>query len=124
LSVDLSTYMCHELIAMAWTVAVRRAVSVCIAVYDLSKVCGRQAGVNMRVLLATTANAGHFMPMMPFAKACLRAGHEVRVAARPRSSAPVCCTGRAPTSIPVSGRNSAPFTGTCGVLVSPHDRGS
>lgn len=35
----------------------------------------------MRVLLATTANAGHFGPMVPFARACLRAGHEVLVAA-------------------------------------------
>jgi hypothetical protein len=35
----------------------------------------------MRVLLATTANAGHFGPMLPFAAACRRAGHEVLVAA-------------------------------------------
>lgn len=35
----------------------------------------------MRVLLATTANNGHFGPMLPFAGACRRAGHEVLVAA-------------------------------------------
>ncbi|HYN50594.1 MAG TPA: hypothetical protein VES62_06685 [Thermoleophilaceae bacterium] len=34
----------------------------------------------MRVLFATTANAGHFRPLVPFAEACLRAGHEVLVA--------------------------------------------
>ncbi len=35
----------------------------------------------MRVLVATTAGAGHFGPMVPFALACAAAGHEVRVAA-------------------------------------------
>jgi hypothetical protein len=30
----------------------------------------------MRVLFATTANAGHFGPMVPFARACVAAGHE------------------------------------------------
>jgi UDP:flavonoid glycosyltransferase YjiC (YdhE family) len=35
----------------------------------------------MRVLVATSANAGHFGPMLPFAAACRRAGHEVLVAA-------------------------------------------
>ncbi|CCH33291.1 glycosyltransferase [Actinosynnema sp. NPDC047251] len=35
----------------------------------------------MRVLFATTANIGHFGPMVPFAHACARAGHEVRVCA-------------------------------------------
>lgn len=42
----------------------------------------------MRVLLATTAGAGHFGPMVPVARALLHAGHEVRVAA-PASFAPV-----------------------------------
>ncbi len=42
----------------------------------------------MRVLLATTAGAGHFGPMVPVARALLEAGHEVRVAA-PASFAPV-----------------------------------
>lgn len=35
----------------------------------------------MRVLFSTTAGAGHFGPMVPFAKACHDAGHEVKVAA-------------------------------------------
>jgi hypothetical protein len=43
----------------------------------------------MRVLLATTANAGRFLPMVPFAKSCLRAGHEMRVAA-PGSPTRIC----------------------------------
>src|SRR5262245_20406156 len=35
----------------------------------------------MRVLVATTANDGHFGPLLPFARASAAAGHEVRVAA-------------------------------------------
>ncbi len=35
----------------------------------------------MRVLVATTAGAGHFAPLVPFARACVESGHEVRVAA-------------------------------------------
>ena len=35
----------------------------------------------MRVLFATTAGAGHFGPLVMFARACLDAGHEVLVAA-------------------------------------------
>ena len=35
----------------------------------------------MRVLVATTANDGHFGPLLPFALACADAGHEVAVAA-------------------------------------------
>ena len=35
----------------------------------------------MRVLCATTANDGHFGPLLPFARALAAAGHEVRVAA-------------------------------------------
>jgi UDP:flavonoid glycosyltransferase YjiC (YdhE family) len=35
----------------------------------------------MRFLFATTAGAGHFGPLIPFAKAALTAGHEVAVAA-------------------------------------------
>ena len=34
----------------------------------------------MRVLLTTTGHAGHVLPLVPLARACLRAGHEVRVA--------------------------------------------
>lgn len=40
----------------------------------------------MRVLVATTSGMGHYVPMLPFAAACVRAGHEVQVAA-PRSFA-------------------------------------
>lgn len=35
----------------------------------------------MRVLAATTAGAGHVAGVLPFAGACVRAGHEVRIAA-------------------------------------------
>ncbi|MEO6511957.1 MAG: glycosyltransferase [Nocardioides sp.] len=35
----------------------------------------------MRALFATTANDGHFGPLSPFARSCISAGHEVRVAA-------------------------------------------
>ena len=35
----------------------------------------------MRVLVSTTAGAGHFGPLIPFARACAAAGHEVVVAA-------------------------------------------
>ncbi len=35
----------------------------------------------MRILVATTANTGHFEPVVPFARACAVAGHDVRVAA-------------------------------------------
>ena len=40
----------------------------------------------MRVLAATTAGAGHFAGLLPFARACVERGYEVRVAA-PRSFA-------------------------------------
>jgi UDP:flavonoid glycosyltransferase YjiC (YdhE family) len=35
----------------------------------------------MRVLVSTTAGSGHFGPMVPFARACQAAGHDVAVAA-------------------------------------------
>lgn len=35
----------------------------------------------MRVLFSTTANDGHFGPLLPFVRACAAAGHEVRIAA-------------------------------------------
>ena len=41
----------------------------------------------MRILFAATRTAGHIGPLVPFAHACRRAGHEVLVAA-PRSAAP------------------------------------
>jgi UDP:flavonoid glycosyltransferase YjiC (YdhE family) len=34
----------------------------------------------MRILFTTTRGAGHFSPLVPFARACVRAGHEVLVA--------------------------------------------
>jgi UDP:flavonoid glycosyltransferase YjiC (YdhE family) len=36
--------------------------------------------LTMRVLFATTGGAGHFSPLVPFARACMRAGHDVLVA--------------------------------------------
>ena len=33
----------------------------------------------MRILFSTTRGAGHFNPLVPFAQACMRAGHEVLV---------------------------------------------
>ncbi len=35
----------------------------------------------MRILFASTRSAGHFNPLVPYAHACLRAGHEVLVSA-------------------------------------------
>src|SRR4051794_23055877 len=35
----------------------------------------------MRILFASTRSAGHFNPLVPFAHACVRAGHEVLVSA-------------------------------------------
>jgi UDP:flavonoid glycosyltransferase YjiC (YdhE family) len=35
---------------------------------------------DMRILFTTTRGAGHFGPLLPFANACVRAGHEVSVA--------------------------------------------
>jgi UDP:flavonoid glycosyltransferase YjiC (YdhE family) len=37
----------------------------------------------MRILFASTRGAGHVGPLVPFAHACVAAGHEVRVAAAP-----------------------------------------
>ena len=34
----------------------------------------------MRLLFTTTGHAGHVLPLVPLARACIRAGHEVRVA--------------------------------------------
>ena len=45
-------------------------------------------GLTMRVLLTTHRGAGHFGPLIPFARACLRAGHDVLVAA-PRPAGPM-----------------------------------
>jgi UDP:flavonoid glycosyltransferase YjiC (YdhE family) len=54
----------------------------------------------MRVLCATTANDGHFGPLLPFAAACARAGHEVRVAAPASFAAAVARAGLAHAPFP------------------------
>jgi UDP:flavonoid glycosyltransferase YjiC (YdhE family) len=45
--------------------------------------------VGMRILFATTRGAGHVGPLVPFAHACIAAGHEVLVAAAPSAAAHV-----------------------------------
>jgi UDP:flavonoid glycosyltransferase YjiC (YdhE family) len=53
----------------------------------------------MKVLVATTAGAGHFGPLVPFARALSNAGHDVMVAA-PHSAAPtITCAGFATRSV-------------------------
>lgn len=47
----------------------------------------------MRVLMTTRGSAGHLLPLAPFGHACLRAGHEVRVAAQDQMRANVERTG-------------------------------
>jgi UDP:flavonoid glycosyltransferase YjiC (YdhE family) len=37
----------------------------------------------MRILFTTTPGTGHVGPLVPFARACVRAGHEVLAAAAP-----------------------------------------
>ncbi|HET9442251.1 MAG TPA: glycosyltransferase, partial [Acidimicrobiales bacterium] len=57
---------------------------------------GRRRGYRapaMRVLVATTAGAGHFGPMQPFAAALRQAGHEVVVAAPASFAGPVARAG-------------------------------
>lgn len=53
----------------------------------------------MRVLFSTTAGAGHFGPLVPFAQACQAAGHEVMVAA------PACFA----SSVAAASLDHAPF---------------
>jgi UDP:flavonoid glycosyltransferase YjiC (YdhE family) len=48
----------------------------------------------MRVLFASTRHAGHVGPLLPLARACLRAGHDVLVAS-PSSSVPADVPSRA-----------------------------
>lgn len=50
----------------------------------------------MRVLIASTGNDGHFGPLLPFARACVVAGHEVRVAAPASYAAAVQRAGLVP----------------------------
>jgi UDP:flavonoid glycosyltransferase YjiC (YdhE family) len=47
----------------------------------------------MRVLVASTAGSGHFGPLVPVARACLDAGHEVAVAAPESFAAEVAAAG-------------------------------
>ncbi|WP_076259283.1 glycosyltransferase [Intrasporangium flavum] len=49
----------------------------------------------MRVLFSTTAGAGHFGPLVPVARACAAAGHDVRVAAPASFAADVARAGLA-----------------------------
>ena len=36
--------------------------------------------MSMRILMSSTAGAGHVSPLIPFAEACVRAGNELRIA--------------------------------------------
>ena len=47
----------------------------------------------MRVLCSTTGNDGHFGPLLPFARALVATGHEVRVAAPASYAASVARAG-------------------------------
>jgi UDP:flavonoid glycosyltransferase YjiC (YdhE family) len=47
----------------------------------------------MRVLFTTTGHAGHALPLVPFARACARAGHEVRVATQRSRTGVLARTG-------------------------------
>src|SRR3954454_2211371 len=44
--------------------------------------CPRCCNRPMRVLMTTRGSSGHLLPLAPFGHACLRAGHEVLVAAQ------------------------------------------
>ena len=50
---------------------------------------GAPSDPHMRILFATTRGAGHLGPLVPFAHACVAAGHEVLVAAAPSIEAHV-----------------------------------
>ena len=47
----------------------------------------------MRVLVSSTRGAGHFAPLVPFARACVRAGHEVLAAGPPDLEDTVAAAG-------------------------------
>jgi len=47
----------------------------------------------MRVLVSSTRGAGHFAPLVPFARACVRAGHEVLAAGPPDLEDAVAAAG-------------------------------
>lgn len=54
----------------------------------------------MRILFATTGGAGHFGPLIPFARACVDGGHDVRVAAPESFAESVKRAGLAPAPFP------------------------
>ena len=47
----------------------------------------------MRVLFTTRGSSGHLLPLVPFAQACARAGHDVRIAAQAQNRPRVERTG-------------------------------
>lgn len=49
----------------------------------------------MRVLFSSTAGAGHFAPLVPFIRSCLKPGHEAMVTAPAAMEAPATATGAA-----------------------------
>lgn len=63
----------------------------------------------VRVLVSTTAGSGHFGPLIPLARACLAAGHQVVVGA-PDSFA---------TSVAAAGLEHRPFADTAPDLMGP-----
>lgn len=59
----------------------------------------------MRILFATTGGAGHFGPLIPFARACVDGGHDVRVAAPDSFAESVKRAGLAPAPFPDAPRH-------------------
>src|SRR4051794_26712054 len=49
----------------------------------------------MRILLTTRGSSGHILPLAPFGHACLRAGHEVMIAAQRQHQSNIDRTGLA-----------------------------
>lgn len=72
--------------------------------------------MRVRLLVATTANAGHFGPLVPFASACAVAGHEVRVAAPMSFADPVRRAGF--IHVPVADADPAELGAIFGTLPS------
>jgi len=50
----------------------------------------------MRILFSTTAGAGHMGPLLPLARACVSAGHEVRIACPERARESAAAAGLQP----------------------------
>jgi UDP:flavonoid glycosyltransferase YjiC (YdhE family) len=76
----------------------------------------------MRILISTRKGAGHFGPLLPFARALLRANDEVLVAA-PSSAAPMIAAAgldHYPIPDPPEEKRAAIFASTAGL--SMHDR--